>query len=187
MHQFRSFSAFGNGASNICARKEIERDPKAQAAIEEGGFKLRQQNVWDDTASEVWEYSDLIQWSNENKINIICGELLPLGGIKNHEMGEAFWKYKGRVCFRAHIAKDGYGLPAVYLELSARPAGIHSVNVNLSYGLLPGNKTTQADAVQAYIQSWLKTHVPTFVIVPWALQTPSWRGKFKKPEWPWGE
>ena len=53
--------------------------------------------------------------------------------------------------------KDEQGAAAVHHELSAHPTGVVAANANLAYGALPGNKTTQADAVQAYAQSLLKS------------------------------
>ena len=55
------------------------------------------------------------------------------------------------------------------------------VQCNIAFGMLPGHKTTTCDAVQAYIQSELKSKDPTWVVIPPELQPPSWRGKYKKP------
>ena len=46
-----------------------------------------------------------------------------------------------------------------------RTAGIHSANSNLAYGMLPGHKTTQADAIRAYCQALLKSKVHTWVTI----------------------
>ena len=58
--------------------------------------------------------------------------------------------------------------------MSASPTSVHSANSNLAYGCLPGNKTTQADAIRAYVQALLMSMFATWVLVPRELWAPHW-------------
>ena len=88
---------------------------------------------------------------------------------------------KAEFFFRGDCAKDEMGAYAIYEEMSASPTAVHSANANLAYGLLPGHKSTQADAVRAYIQSVLKGR-ETWVQVPRELWPPEWHTRgFQKP------
>eukprot|EP00973_Karenia_brevis_P007488 1013361-Karenia_brevis.AAC.1 len=77
-------------------------------------------------------------------------------------MAQAFWKREGRVCLRGDWVTDENGAAGVFQELSALPTSIQSANMILCYGDLPGNKTTQADAIRPYVESDLKSVHPTW-------------------------
>ena len=47
--------------------------------------------------------------------------------------------------------------------------------------MLPGNATTQADAVRAYVQSVPKAKHDTWVTIPPLLQPKAWKGKYVRP------
>ena len=70
---------------------------------------------------------------------------------------------------------------AVFQEMSATPTTIQSANSNLAYGCLPGHKTTQADAVRAYVQAVLKGVYPTWVQVPKELWPDHWKDTYTRP------
>jgi hypothetical protein len=89
-------------------------------------------------------------------------------------MPTEYHKHKGRICFRGDNAKDEYGAIAIYQELSASPTAIHSANCNLAYGCIPGHKTTQADAIRAYVQSILNSKFDTYVLIPRELWPQKW-------------
>ena len=110
--------------------------------------------------------ADLIANSKALGIKRHFGELITICSIKYFERSEEYWKYKGRIVFRGDVVKDEYGAAAVFQELSASPTTVQSANPNLAYGCLLGNKTTQADAVRAYIQALLDTVHETWVLVP---------------------
>ena len=59
---------------------------------------------------------------------------------------------KGRIVYRGDCAKDENGAAAVYQELGANPTSVQGLDACLAYGALPGNKTTAADAIKAYVQ-----------------------------------
>ena len=66
-------------------------------------------------------------------------------------------------------AKDQHGQAAVYQELSSSPTGIFDVNASIAWGCCPGNTTTAADAIKAYVQSLLKSKNDTYVAIPYEL------------------
>ena len=91
--------------------------------------------------------------------------------------------YRGRITFRGDDTRDEFGAAAVFQELSASPTSIQDTNCSIAYGLLPGHKTTTADAVKAYIQAPLRTKHPTWVRIPRELwpEDGSWEGKYSQP------
>ena len=101
--------------------------------------------------------------------------------VKFWEKSPEFHKYKGRVCFRGDCVKDQEGAPAVHAELAASPTSIAAANSNIAYGLIPGNKTTQADAIRAYIQSTLRSKHKTWVRIPKQLWPKEWAGRYVAP------
>ena len=52
---------------------------------------------------------------------------------------------------RAHCRIDQDGAKAVLQDLKSSPTSIYDANSAIAYGMLPGNKTIQADAIRAYI------------------------------------
>ena len=96
------------------------------------------------------------------------GELLTICSIKHAESPDLA-KHKGRICYMGDRAKDQHGQAAVYQELSSSPTGIFDVNAAIAWGCCPGNTTTAADAIKAYVQSWLKSANETYVAIPFEL------------------
>ena len=74
-------------------------------------------------------------------------------------------------------AKDEKVAYAVYQKLSASPTSIHTADCNIAYGCLPGHKTTQADAIRAYVQSLLGSRFETYVRIPRDLWPQAWKDK----------
>ena len=113
------------------------------------------------------EKDDLIQWAREQQTTIHIGELLGICSIKNSEqIAEDLRRWKGRVCFRAPATRDQGGAVALFQEMSSQPTTIVDSNVSISYGALPGHKSTVADAIRAYVQSDLEAEHPTYVEFP---------------------
>jgi len=158
--------------TKLLDRKEWSRDPKALEAIRKEGEGLVAEQTW--LAETVIEKADLKAWAQRVGKKIHIGDLLLLCSIKFWEMPEAYHKHKGRICFRGDNARDEGGALAVYQELSASPTAIHSANSNIAYGCLPGHKTTQADAIRAYVQSLLASMYDTYVVIPRELWPAEW-------------
>ena len=95
-------------------------------------------------------------------------------------MGPEWHKYKGRICYRGDNTRDQNGALAVFQEMSASPTSIHTANSNLAYGLMPGNKTTTADAIRAYVQAKLNSKYQTWVRIPPELWPDKWHKEGRK-------
>ena len=146
-------------------------------AIRAEGEKLQARQTWlEDT---VCEKDELLEWARSNNIDIHCGDLMTICGVKNWETKELH-KLKGRIVYRGDSAKDQNNAPAVYAELSANPATIHSINSNIAYGCIPGHCTKTSDAPQAYTQSTLKSKVQTWVSVPKELWPAKWHSEGRR-------
>ena len=78
--------------------------------------------------------------------------------------------------------RDETGAIAVFEELSSSPTAIQNANANIAFGMLPGHKTTCADAIRAYVQSLLGGKHKTWVLIPKELWPASWRTRgFTQP------
>ena len=163
--------------TKLLDRNEMRSDPKAIAAVKAEAQGLLNEDTW--LTSTAIEKADLIIWAQKNKKKIHIGDLLLLCSIKFFEMPEAYHKHKGRICFRGDNAKDQHGAHAVYQDLSASPTSVHSANCNLAYGCIPGHKTSQADAIRAYVQALLSSMYETWVRIPREL----WLEKWVKEGW----
>ena len=134
-------------------RREWTHHPKTFDAIKDKGKALVSAKTW--LEDSVTEKADLIRNANEKGETIHMGNLLTLCSIKHSELCAALQKYKGRICFRGDDVRDEKGALAVFQELSSHPTAIQTANSNIA-GCLPGNCTTQTDAVRAYLQRKLK-------------------------------
>jgi len=181
-------SAPSGGATNhtpsavtkLLERSEMMIDPKAVEAVGAEGQALVQCGTW--LENTVIERDELLRWARESGVDIHCGDLMAICSIKFWERDAEFHKYKGRICFRGDSVKDQYGSAAVFQELSASPTTVQAANSNIAYGMLPGHKTTQSDAIRAYVQSLLKGKCQTWVHIPYMLWPKHWKNqKWRKP------
>ena len=161
-------------------RAEIKNNPGAMEALEKEKQGLLSEQTW--LEETVVDMDDLLADVHAKGLKIHLGELMPIASIKHWETPE-LRKYKGRIVFRGDNVKDQDGAMAVFQELSASPAAVHTLNSNIAYGLLAGNKTTAADALQAYLQADLHSKFPTWVRIPRELWPKEWHGRkdLKKP------
>ena len=72
---------------------------------------------------------------------------------------------------------------ALYQTLSASPASIVAANAIIAFGLLQGHTISTADAVKAYLQSWLQSHAATWVGLPKEVWPPEWFGADGRPKY----
>ena len=164
--------------TKVMERREWKGDAKALEAIRAEAAGLLSEGTW--LLDTVIEKSDLEDWARAAGKKVHIGDLLLLCSIKFWEMPEAYRRHKGRICFRGDNAKDEYGALAVYQELAASPTAVHSANSNLAYGCIPGHKTTQADAIRAYVQSLLASKYETYVRIPRELWPQKWIDEGRK-------
>jgi len=169
-----------SAVTKLLERSEMMKDPKAVEAVGAEGQALVQAGTW--LENTVIERDELLKWSRESGVDIHCGDLMAICSIKFWERNAEFHKYKGRICFRGDSVKDQYGSAAVFQELSASPTTVQAANSNIAYGMLPGHKTTQSDAIRAYVQSLLKGKCQTWVHIPYMLWPKHWKSqKWRKP------
>ena len=179
--EFRGISAactqvptIPGAVTKLLDRNETRSSPKAIKAIRDEGDALLGAGTWD--LKTVIEKDILIKQSKGKK-HITMGDLMFICSVKFWEMAVEMHKHKGRIVFRGDNAKDEHGALAIYQEMAASPTTVQSANCNLAYGCLPGHKTTQADAVRAYVQSLLKSKNETWVRIPKELWPAEWHNK----------
>ena len=168
--------------TRVLSKKEIASSPDAQKAILKEADALVENGTWD--LSTVIEKRKLQDWarSKGSGFKVHIGGLLTLCSEKHAESSDpAKREKKGRICFIGNRVYDQDGVMAVFQTLSASPTSVHSSNINLFYGALVNNKTTQSDALRAYVQSYLKSKHPTYVELPRALWPADWHGKYERP------
>ena len=102
---------------------------------------------------------------------------MTIASIKFYELAKHLRKMKGRIVYRGDCDKDEEGAAAVYRELGANPTSVQGLNT-LS---LPGNQTTTADAIKAYVQAYLKSNYQTWIELPPELRPYWWRQRFARP------
>ena len=83
---------------------------------------------------------------------------MTIASIKLFELAKHLQKMKGRIVYRGDCAQDEEGAAAVYRELGANPASVQGLSACMAYGALPGNATTTANAIKAYVQAILKSN-----------------------------
>ena len=85
------------------------------------------------------------------------------------------------MCSGGDIVRDENGALGVFQNLTANPTSVQGLNHCIAYGELPGHKTTQSDAIKAYVQSILKSEHKTWVSLPYELWPKGWEKEFTKP------
>ena len=86
--------------------KEAMKTPAGRAALEKEWVKLESKNAWlTDTGRE---YEDVRAEAarGPNKREVHFGRVFPLCHIKNSQLAEEFWTYKGRVVFEGNYTTD---------------------------------------------------------------------------------
>ena len=159
-------------------RGEMRSSPDAMNAVRSEKQGLLKEGTW--LEEKPVERDVLVADAKAAGRHIHLGELMPIASIKHWE-SPALRKYKGRIVFRGDCVKDQDGKMAVFQEIAASPSAIFTINSNQAYGLLPGHKSTTADAEQAYLQAELKSQYPTWVLIPKELWPKHWHGKYYKP------
>jgi len=165
--------------TRLLDRSETLSNPEAIKAIRKEADGLLSKGTWD--IKTVMEQRHLLQKARKNGEKLHLGSLMTICSEKFAEMDAALRVLKGRVVFRGDCTKDQDGTAAVFQNLTASPTSITSANANIAYGRIPGNKTSSADAVKAYVQALLKAKNPTWVKIPFELWEPGWESKFSQP------
>jgi len=156
---------FGHLPFNACVarpvgKKEVQQQPKAQAAVKAEWDRLRKIHTWDEDGVREWQHVARDACDKKKKAHV--GRVFNICVEKNSELQPEFRKYKGRTVFQGNQVKDECWEVAMFQNLGSSPASMEAAKAANLIGMPPGNKTMQADATQAYTQTELKG-VPTWV------------------------
>eukprot|EP00435_Cladocopium_sp_Y103_P068276 s2538_g31.t1 len=161
--------------TKLLSRSEMLSDPEAMKAVKaEADAKC-----WDEAS--VREKDEVRDEAKKSGVSVHFGQLMTIASIKFYELAKHLQKTKGRIVYHHDCAKDEHGAAAVYQELGANPTSVQGLNACLAYGCIPGNSTTAADAIKAYIQARLSSSYKTWMELPPELRPSWWKHKFVKP------
>ena len=62
---------------------------------------------------------------------INLAELLPLCGIKHHELEPEHWKWKGRICNRGDVVKDAWKNTLMFEQTATTPTSVIALGLAL--------------------------------------------------------
>jgi hypothetical protein len=102
--------------------------------------------------SKVAPKAKVIRDARSRGVHVHFGQLMDLCHIKNSQMGEEFWSYKGRIVFRGDLTKDEDGQFAVFTEQGASASNMAAAKLMDAIARMPGNDGEDSDAVGAYTQ-----------------------------------
>ena len=124
--------------------------PKAREALDTEWDKLERKKAWDVT--RVAPRAKVIRDAKARGVSVHFGSLMDLCHLKNSQMGEEFWSYKGRIVFRGDIVKDEDGQFAVFTEQGASASNLAAAKFVDAIARMPGNDGEDSDAIGAYTQ-----------------------------------
>ena len=136
-------------------KREIETNPKAQAALKKEWDRLRAIKCWDE--SVVREWTDVAREAKQSQSKAHIGRIFAVCVEKNSELPDSdpSRKFKGRVVFQGSNVKDENWDWAIFQELASCPATMEAAKAADAYGCCPGHIVETADAAQLYpIQAW---------------------------------
>ena len=190
-HERLLSQAFGHEDSNepskevqamvtkLLSRAEMLSNPEALDVVKAEAHGLIKVGTW--SFDSVREKEDVRAEAKRTGVSVYFGQLMTIASIKFFELAQHLQKMKDRIVYRGDCAKDEHGAAAVYQELGANPTSDQGLNACLVYGSLPGNSSSAADAVKAYVQALLSSKYKTWIELPPELRPKHWRDKFVKP------
>ena len=122
--------------------------PEALAAVRAEADGLRSVPTWDE--DNPGQFEEVRSKSHRSGVKVHFGKLMTKASIKFYELAKHLQKMKGRIVYRG----DEEGAAAVYRTLGANPTSVQGLKACVAYGALPGNATTAADAIKAYVQAF---------------------------------
>jgi len=129
---------------------KVLKIPAAKDALEAEWNKLETKKAWD--ISKVAPKAKVVRDARSRGVHVHFGQLMDLCHIKNSQMGEEFWSYKGRIVFRGDLTKDEDGQFAVFTEQGASASNMAAAKLMDAIARMPGNDGEDSDAVGAYTQ-----------------------------------
>ena len=99
------------------------------------------------------------------KREVHFGRVFPLCHIKNSQLAEKFWTYKGRVVFEGNYTTDQDRTWAVFSEQGTSASHLCAAKILDAIARMPGCSGEDSDAMGAYTQTELGG-VETWVRIP---------------------
>ena len=164
--------------TKLLSRAEMLASPEALSAVRKEAEGLVDAGTWN--LNSVREHADVRSEAKKSGISVHFGQLMTIASIKFFELAKHLQKMKGRIVYRGDCARDEHGAAAVYQELGANPTSVQGLNACIAYGAMPGNCTTAADAIKAYVQAYLKGKHKTWIELPPELRPAWWKSQFVK-------
>ena len=172
----RSPSVFGPelpaAVTRQLPRDEVLSRQDALQAIRKEFQGIGSMGTWD--LESVTEEHIVKKRSIEEGVTIHLADLLAICSEKHMELSEELRTLKGRVCYRGDNARTAEGKLAVYQTMAASPTSIVAANAIIAYGLMKGHRISSADAIKAYLQSWLDSLAETWVRLPREVWPQEW-------------
>ena len=162
------------------SRPEVQEYEGAQLALKKEWDKLKDKDAWD--YDSVRERADVEEEARRTGVMIHLGSLMAFCHIKNYQLGEDQWSFKGRVVFRGDNVKDENGQFAVFSEQGANASHLMAARMVDAVAHMPGMGGEDSDATGAYTQIYLGKDCPqTWIELPRDQWHDSWRGKYTRP------
>ena len=147
----------------------------AKDAVDAELAALRAVGTWDE--SGVMEFKKAVAQYPESHY----ARLFSIVGIKNHELAEDLWKWKGRIVFGGDQVKTASGDWAVFQDVGSTPSTMEAARALIGVSALSSDlELLQSDCLRAYTQAEL-TGPPTFVRLPRRWWPKEWIGVYDDP------
>ena len=129
--------------------------------------------------------SEVIAEARKKGETIHLGSLMCLCHLKNAQLSEDCWCYKGRIVFRGDNVRDEFGHFAVFSEQGTSASHLMAARVVDAIAHMPGMDGEDSDATGAYTQTDLGPDCPpTWITLPKDQWEPEWHKIFTDPEDP---
>ena len=117
---------------------------------------MENKTAWD--TNKVREYEDIRSEaeSGPKKREVHFGRVFLLCHIKNCQLSEDMWKYKGRVVFEGNFTTDQDKAWAVFSEQGTSSSHLCAAKFLDAIARMPGNDGEDSDAMGAYTQTKLE-------------------------------
>ena len=121
--------------------------------------------TWDE--SKIRPKAEVLAEARAKGQKIHVGALMGIVSIKGYEKSPSEWIIKARIVFRGDAVRDEANQAAVFDELAASaPTRLGGLNMIIAFGLVKGNTFSTSDCIKPYVQSFLDSSCPTYVLLP---------------------
>ena len=149
----------------LLVRSEWKDRPEVLEAINSEKQGLLANGTWDE--SKIRPKAEVLAEARAKGQKIHVGALMVIVSIKGYEKSPAEWSIKARIVFRGDAVRDEENQAAVFDELAASaPTSLGGLNLVIAFGLLDGHTCSTSDCIKAYVQSFLDSSCPTYVLLP---------------------